>query len=119
MVFFSDIFVPLLGGELGVRFEPGPVVAQPVRTREAVEKLRLRRPARDASASAFEILRRLRAALEPRGVPLIGFAGAPFTLACYLARGHGDPERRYPELRALMDARARRRRRAAAPPRAT
>jgi uroporphyrinogen decarboxylase len=50
----------------------------------------------------FEILRRLRSALEPRGVPLIGFAGAPFTLATYLVRGRGDPERLHPELRRLM-----------------
>jgi len=52
----------------------------------------------------FEILRRLRRALDPRGVPLIGFAGAPFTLAAYLVRGRGDPDRRYPELRALFES---------------
>jgi uroporphyrinogen decarboxylase len=102
VVFFSDIFVPLLGAELGVRFEPGPVVAHPVRSREEVEKLSFGDP-RERVAFSFEILRRLRRELDPRGVPLIGFAGAPFTLACYLVRGRGDPERRYPELREMME----------------
>jgi len=102
VVFFSDIFVPLLGAELGVRFEPGPVLERPVRGRAEVEKLAFGDP-RERVAFTFEILRRLRRELEPRGVPLIGFAGAPFTLACYLARGRGDPERRYPELREMME----------------
>jgi uroporphyrinogen decarboxylase len=101
VVFFSDIFVPLLGSELGVTFEPGPRIAKPVRTAGDVEKLRFPDP-RESVGFTFEILRRLRAALDPRGVPLIGFAGAPFTLASYLVRGAGDPDRVYPELRAMM-----------------
>jgi uroporphyrinogen decarboxylase len=102
VVFFSDIFVPLLGGALGVRFEPGPVLARPVRSAADLDALGGGDP-RETVGFTFEILRRLRRALEPRGIPLIGFAGAPFTLACYLARGRGDPERSYPELRALME----------------
>jgi uroporphyrinogen decarboxylase len=101
VVFFSDIFVPLLGAGLGVSFEPGPVVARPLRTRAEVEAFVAGDP-RETVPFTFEILRRLRRALDARGVPLIGFAGAPFTLACYLARGRGDPERRYPELRELF-----------------
>jgi uroporphyrinogen decarboxylase len=102
VVFFSDIFVPLLGGDLGVSFEPGPTLARPVRTRGDLEGLRFGDP-RETVPFAFEILRRLRRALAERAVPLIGFAGAPFTLACYLVRGRGDPERRYPELREAME----------------
>jgi uroporphyrinogen decarboxylase len=94
--------VPLLGAGLGLAFEPGPVLARPLRTAADVEKLAPGDP-RETVPFTFEILRRLRAALEPRGVPLIGFAGAPFTLACYLVRGGGDPERRYPELRAMLE----------------
>jgi uroporphyrinogen decarboxylase len=101
VVVFSDIFVPLLGSGLGVAFEPGPVVARPVRSRADLDALALGDP-RETVPWSFEILRRLRRELEPRGIPLIGFAGAPFTLACYLARGRGDAERRYPELRGLM-----------------
>lgn len=103
VVFFSDIFVPLLGAGLGVSFEPGPVVERPLRTRADVEAFTPGDP-RETVPFTFEILRRLRAALEPRGVPLIGFAGAPFTLACYLVRGEGDRSRGYPELRALFES---------------
>jgi uroporphyrinogen decarboxylase len=101
VVFFSDIFVPLLGGDLGVSFEPGPTVARPLRSRADLRGLDLGDP-RETVPFSFEILRRLRRALAPRAIPLIGFAGAPFTLACYLVRGRGDPERRYPELREAM-----------------
>ena len=101
VVFFSDIFVPLLGAGLGVRFEPGPMIERPLRTRADVEAFSPGDP-RETVPFTFEILRRLRAGLAARSVPLIGFAGAPFTLACYLARGGGDPERGYPELRALF-----------------
>lgn len=102
VVFFSDIFVPLLGAGLGVAFDPGPVVTRPLRTRGDVETFAPGDP-RDSVAFTFEILRRLRRELDPRGLPLIGFAGAPFTLACYLVRGSGDPERGYPELRAMLE----------------
>lgn len=102
VVFFSDIFVPLLGGKLEVRFEPGPVLGRPVRSAADVDALEFGDP-RETVGFTFEILRRLRRVLDPQGVPLIGFAGAPFTLACYLVRGAGDPERRYPELREMME----------------
>ena len=102
VVFFSDIFVPLLGGDLGVSFEPGPTLARPLRTRGDLAGLDFGDP-RETVPFSFEILRRLRRALAERAVPLIGFAGAPFTLACDLVRGRGDPERRYPELREAME----------------
>ena len=102
VVFFSDIFVPLLGGDLGVSFEPGPTLARPLRSRDDLAGLEFGDP-RETVPFSFEILRRLRRALAERAVPLIGFAGAPFTLACYLVRGRGDPERRYPELREAME----------------
>jgi uroporphyrinogen decarboxylase len=101
VILFSDIFVPVAGLGLEVDFAPGPVIAAPIRTRADLERLEPCDP-RQAVPHVFEILTRLRAELEPEGVPLIGFAGAPFTLATYLVRGRGDPERRYPELRRLM-----------------
>jgi uroporphyrinogen decarboxylase len=101
VILFSDIFVPVVGLGVEVDFAPGPVIARPIRSPADVERLVLRDP-REAVPYVFEILRRLRAELEPQAVPLIGFAGAPFTLATYLVRGHGDPERRYPELRELL-----------------
>ncbi len=102
VVFFCDIFVPVLGLGIDLDFAPGPVIAAPIRTREQVEALRQPDP-RQAVPYVFEILRQLRAALEPDRIPLIGFAGAPFTLATYLIEGKGDPTRAYAEVHRLMD----------------
>ncbi len=102
VVFFCDIFVPVLGLGVDVDFAPGPVIARPLRTRAQVEALARRDP-RESVPFVFEILRRLRGALEAERVPLIGFAGAPFTLATYLVEGRGDPTRRYAALRELAE----------------
>jgi uroporphyrinogen decarboxylase len=91
VILFSDIFVPVLGLGVPVDFRPGPVVETPLRTREDVEKLR-RPDARASVPYVFEALHRLRAALEPEQVPLLGFAGAPFTLAAYLVEGRGSKD---------------------------
>jgi len=100
VVFFCDIFVPVLGLGVDVDFAPGPVITPPLRTRAQLDAL-----ARfDPHASVpyvFEILRRLRKQLVATRTPLIGFAGAPFTLATYLVEGRGDPTRRYTALREL------------------
>ncbi len=100
VVFFCDIFVPVLGLGVPVDFAPGPLIDPPIRTRAQVDAL----TPFDPHASVpyvFEILRRLRKELAPTQTPLIGFAGAPFTLASYLVEGRGDPTRRYLALRDL------------------
>jgi uroporphyrinogen decarboxylase len=89
VILFSDIFVPVLALGVDVDFRPGPVVARPIRTRADVDALGEPDFARSIPY-VFEILRRLRAALEPEQVPLLGFAGAPFTLAAYLVEGQGS-----------------------------
>ncbi len=89
VILFSDIFIPVLGLGVEVDFRPGPVIEKPVRTREQVRALRLDDPRRTIPY-VFEILRRLRAALARPGIPLLGFAGAPFTLAAYLVEGAGS-----------------------------
>jgi uroporphyrinogen decarboxylase len=99
VIFFSDIFVPVLGLGVDVDFRPGPVVASPIRTRAQVEALRAPDP-RESVPFVFEILRALRRELEPERVPLLGFAGAPFTLACYLVEGAGS--RHFAAARRLM-----------------
>jgi uroporphyrinogen decarboxylase len=99
VVFFCDIFVPVIGLGVDVDFAPGPVIDPPIRTRAQVEALRRFTP--DSVAYVFEILRRLRKELAATQTPLIGFAGAPFTLATYLVEGRGDPTRRYAALREL------------------
>ncbi len=111
VILFSDIFIPVLGMGVDLDFRPGPVIASPIRTRDAVEKLALPDPRRSVPY-VFEILRRLRAELASEAVPLLGFAGAPFTLAAYLVEGKGSKDfavlkrlmYREPEvLRALLD----------------
>lgn len=102
VVFFCDIFVPVLAMDVGLDFAPGPIIEEPIRSREQVEALRLP-DFEHAVPYVFEILRRLRAELSADRIPLIGFAGAPFTLATYLVEGKGDPTRTYPHLRELME----------------
>jgi uroporphyrinogen decarboxylase len=87
-ILFSDIMTPLLGMGVGLRFDPGPVLEAPIRTRKAVEALRPLEPARDTPFVA-EALRLVRKELPP-GVALLGFAGSPFTVASYLVEGGGS-----------------------------
>jgi len=91
VIFFSDIFVPVTGLGVELDFRPGPVVAEPIRSLAQVERLRASDP-RESVPFVFEILRRLRRELAPERVPLIGFSGAPFTLAAYLVEGQGSKE---------------------------
>ena len=98
-VIFSDLLVPLepMGAQLSFVAGEGPVIANPVREGEDVE--RLREPDPEALAFLYEAVRLARAALRP-DVPLIGFAGAPFTLAAYLIEGGGS--RHYEHVKLLM-----------------
>jgi uroporphyrinogen decarboxylase len=102
VVFFCDIFVPVLGLGIDVEFAPGPVISPPIRTRAQVDALAPFDP-HGSVPYVFEILRRLREELAESRTPLIGFAGAPFTLATYLVEGKGDPTREYASLRALAE----------------
>jgi uroporphyrinogen decarboxylase len=101
VVFFCDIFVPVLGLGVELDFAPGPVIEAPLRTRAQVDALTLRDP-RETVPYVFEILGRLRQALAAEQIPLIGFAGAPFTLATYLVEGRGAPSRQFPHLMGLV-----------------
>src|SRR5512138_3731366 len=90
-ILFSDILTPVEPMGMKLDFTPGPVFANPVRTMADVERLR---PLDPASGVPFvlETIRILRRDLASRKVPLIGFAGAPFTLACYMVEGKGSKE---------------------------
>ena len=87
-ILFADIMTPLDGLGLGLRFTPGPVVDRPLTTRAAIEALAWP-PAEEHVGYVLETIRGLRGEL-PAQVPLIGFAGAPFTLYCYLVEGKGS-----------------------------
>jgi uroporphyrinogen decarboxylase len=99
VIFFSDIFTPIPGMGIDVDFAPGPVIAEPLRTLAQVEKLRAPDP-RESVPYVFEILRTLRAELDGPQVPLLGFAGAPFTLAAYLVEGGGSKD--FGQLKRMM-----------------
>lgn len=88
-ILFSDILVPPFALGHGVRFVEGkgPVLER-VTSRAQVEALDLSR-ARGVWAPVMETVRRLQGALPP-GVTLIGFAGAPFTVAAYMVEGGGS-----------------------------
>jgi uroporphyrinogen decarboxylase len=86
-ILFSDILLPLQALGVDMAFTPGPTITEPLRTRAQVEALTLR-PAEEAVPFVAEAVRLLRRELDGR-TPLIGFCGAPFTLACYLVQGKG------------------------------
>ena len=89
-ILFSDIMTPLQGMGVDLSFEPGPVVRDPIRTDAAIDALAQLIPERDVPF-VLESIRLVRAGL-PQGVPLIGFAGGPFTLLCYLVCGRPSKE---------------------------
>jgi uroporphyrinogen decarboxylase len=99
-VLFADIMLPL--AEMGVRFEirpnAGPVIFDPIRTEADVARLRVPDPD-EATPYVFDALRLLRRELGEQAA-LLGFAGAPFTLACYLVEGKASRE--FPRARAMM-----------------
>lgn len=86
-ILFSDILLPLEALGCRMTFAPSPRLAEPVRTRAQVEAL-ASRPAREVVPYVADAVRMLRRELDGR-TPLIGFCGAPFTLAAYLVQGEG------------------------------
>ena len=86
-ILFSDIMLPLDAFGIPMTFSPGPKIAEPLRSRAQVDALRAR-PAAEAVPFVAEAVRLLRRELDGR-TPLIGFCGAPFTLAAYLVQGEG------------------------------
>jgi uroporphyrinogen decarboxylase len=99
-IIFADILLPLEPMGLSVEFAAGegPVIANPVRSAADVTALKPVRPGADLGF-VLESIRQARAALAGE-VPLIGFAGAPFTLASYAIEGGGS--RTYIQTKRLM-----------------
>jgi uroporphyrinogen decarboxylase len=98
-VLYSDIVVPVAAIGFGVDIAPGvgPVVTQPFASAEDLARLRPFVPAEDAPYVA-DTVRLLVGELGP--TPLIGFAGAPFTVASYLIEG--QPSRTYGRTKAML-----------------
>jgi uroporphyrinogen decarboxylase len=100
-IIFSDILPPLVG--MGLKLEylkgEGPYIDNPIDGAAAVDALRTP-SAEELMPGTLKAIEIVAAELGPRGVPLIGFAGAPFTLACYAIEGGGSNS--YEKVRAFM-----------------
>ncbi len=99
-ILYSDIVVPVHAIGFGVDVAPGtgPVVAEPFRSAADLARLR----PLDPEADTPWVLETVRIVTGELTVPLIGFAGAPFTVASYLVEG--GPSRTYVHTKALMHA---------------
>jgi uroporphyrinogen decarboxylase len=89
-ILFADITTPLpgIGVDLEIVDGVGPVIDRPIRTAQDLASLR----AFDAEAAVGPLLEAIRLIRREAKVPLIGFAGAPFTLASYLVEGRSSRE---------------------------
>jgi uroporphyrinogen decarboxylase len=87
-IVFADILPPLVGMGLDLDFVKGdgPVIANPISAPRDVDLLGAP-PAEETMTGTLDAIRIVRRELEPRDVPVIGFAGAPFTLASYAIEG--------------------------------
>jgi uroporphyrinogen decarboxylase len=97
-ILYSDIMVPVAAIGFGVDIAPGigPVVDQPFTSRADLERIR----PLDAAVDTAYVLETIAILAGELAVPLIGFAGAPFTVASYLVEGR--PSRTYTRTKALM-----------------
>jgi uroporphyrinogen decarboxylase len=100
-ILFADILTPLIGMGIDLDFVKGegPCINNPIRTAQDVDQLRTP-PTIEALPYTIETVKQLVAELTPRNVPLIGFAGAPFTMASYAIEGGGS--KNYERTKGLM-----------------
>ena len=102
VIMFSDILIPVeaMGQEVRLTEAKGPELPYPIRSREQVDKLVVPDPV-EKTGFVMEIIRTLRRELDG-AVPLIGFAGAPWTLAAYMIEGGGS--KNYAHVKRMMFA---------------
>lgn len=100
-IIFADILPPLIGMGLQLEFVKGegPVIHNPISRPYDIDILATP-PAAETMAATLAAIKLVAAELAPRGIPLIGFAGAPFTLASYAIEGGGS--KNYTQVKALM-----------------
>jgi uroporphyrinogen decarboxylase len=99
-VLYADIMLPLSGMGVPFSIDPGigPIIHEPVRDRAAVDRLRVIH-AEEATPHLFETIRMLRRELDGK-TALIGFAGAPYTVASYMIEGR--PSKDFTRTKALI-----------------
>jgi uroporphyrinogen decarboxylase len=97
-ILFSDIVAPLVAVGVAIEIVPdrGPVLDSPFRHRDDLARLR----PLDAEVDLAHVIQAIKILVGELSVPLIGFAGAPFTLASYLVEG--GPSRDYARTKSLM-----------------
>ncbi len=98
-IVFADLMSPIAALGVPFRFDPGPVLDEPLRTRAQIRALPAAPDPREIAPEVPETLRRVKRALDGRAA-LIGFGGAPLSLAAYLVEGRGS-KAMFPRLRAL------------------
>lgn len=100
-IIFADILPPLIGMGLNLQFMKGegPQIDNPISRPYEIDLLATP-PAQETLSATLEAIRLAVKELAPRGIPLIGFAGAPFTLAGYAIEGGSS--RNYTKTKALM-----------------
>ncbi len=99
-IMFSDILTPVEPMGMKLDFVPGPVFESPIRSMADVDKLRIPQMEQDVPY-VLETIKILRRELAGK-VPLIGFGGAPFTLACYMVEGKGSKD--FAQIKRMMYA---------------
>ncbi len=95
-ILFSDIMIPVEGMGIDLDFNPGPVISNPIRTLEDAERLKIINPEIEVPF----VIETVKLLVSKLNVPLIGFSGAPFTLACYMVEGGGS--KNFLEIKSLM-----------------
>lgn len=101
-IIFADILPPLIAMGLQLEFVKGegPVIHNPIRRTEDIDHLATPPAGATGLSATLEAIRLVVDELQPRGIPLIGFAGAPFTLASYAIEGGGS--KNYVKTKTLM-----------------
>ena len=100
-IIFADILPPLEGMGLKLEFVKGegPVIYNPVRNAADIERLRVL-PPQESLSFTLDAIKLTRHELDGRGLPLIGFSGAPYTLASYAVEGGSS--RHHQRVKGLM-----------------
>ncbi|MFN8439877.1 MAG: uroporphyrinogen decarboxylase [Caldilineaceae bacterium] len=101
-IIFADILPPLIG--MGIKLDfvkgEGPQIDNPLSNNDAIDRISTPLAEETMLAQTLAAISLVKKELEPLGVPLIGFAGAPFTLASYAVEGGSSKS--YAKVKALM-----------------
>jgi uroporphyrinogen decarboxylase len=98
-ILFSDLPIPIEAMGMPLDYNPGPILGFTIDGRAEVDRLRVPDP-EETMGFVMDTIRILARELKSRNVPLIGFAGAPFTTASYMVEGKGSKD--FLKLKSLM-----------------